>query len=161
MSQLVRERIVEFLREIGIEVKECPLPEDTFLPGIAIQQGVICYDAKKLLYPGDLLHEAGHLAVVPSVERRTLGDDVGGDGGIEMAAIAWSYAACMFLGLPAEVVFHPHGYKGGSASLRENFANGHYLGVPLLEWRGLTDYQRPGTSQSVTRYPAMKKWLSD
>jgi hypothetical protein len=36
--------------------------------------------------------------------------------GEEMAAIAWSYAACVHLGLEPTVVFHSDGYKGGSES---------------------------------------------
>ena len=161
MSQPIRDRIVGFLRDIGIPVREDQLPDATFLPGIAVERGGLVFDPDKLAYPGDLLHEAGHLAIVPQAERGQLDADVGGDAGQEMAAIAWSYAALVYLDLPLEVVFHPAGYKGDSSALCENFTHGHYIGVPILEWRGLTDYQRPGASTSQNRYPAMKKWLCD
>jgi hypothetical protein len=161
MDHNARDAILEFLKGIGIPVQERRLPDATFLPGIAIEKGVLVYDPEKLAYPGDLLHEAGHLAVVPKAERGILDQDVGGDAGLEMAAIAWSYAVIVFLGLPIEVLFHPNGYKGGSASLCENFAQGRYIGVPVLEWRGMTDYQRPGAAASPTRYPLMRKWLCD
>ena len=39
-------------------------------------------------YPGDMLHEAGHLAVVPPERRLEMDKHAGDDGGEEMAAIA-------------------------------------------------------------------------
>ena len=48
-----------------------------------------------------------------------------------MMAIAWSYAAAVHLGLDPAVVFHEAGYRGGSGSLIENFAQERYIGVPI------------------------------
>ncbi len=67
-----------------------------------------------------------------------------------MAAIGWSYAAALAIGIPLEVVFHAQGYRGGSDSLLENFAEGRYLGVPLLQWYGMT---------GAGEYPAMRGWV--
>ena len=58
-------RIAEFLLSIGLEVAAVNRLENTFLPGVAIQNGVLVIDEQRLLYPGDLLHEAGHLAMLP------------------------------------------------------------------------------------------------
>lgn len=143
------EAIAGFFSEIGLPYRFGALDGATFLPGLAIRQGVLTIDREKLLYPGDLLHEAGHMAVLPAAERATADGDVGPDGGMEMAAIAWSYAAALQIGLPPEVVFHDDGYRGGAAALRENFACRRYVGVPLLEWMQLTD----------GAYPAMRRWL--
>ena len=148
------DQIIAFLCAIGLSVREQELPENCVLPGISIDAGILLVDRKKLLYPGDLLHEAGHLAVVPGAERALLSVNVGDEGGMEMGAIAWSYAAAVAIGLPSEVVFHDAGYKGGAKHLRENFAAGRYLGVPILQWRGLTD-------RHISRYPTMLKWLAD
>jgi hypothetical protein len=153
-------RIIGFLRSIGLTIEQRSLPDATVLPGISVEGGSLSYDPEKLAYPGDLLHEAGHLAVVPAAERQAFGADVGGDGGFEMAAIAWSYAACVFLGLPVETVFHEGGYRGGSASLRENFSNGHYFGVSILEWLGMT-VQHKAKDGEVAVYPAMRRWLCE
>jgi len=152
-------RIVAFLREIGLRVREAPLPEPTLLPGVTLSCGGLVFDRARLAHPGDLLHEAGHLAVLPAAERATQDGSAGEDGGAEMAAIAWSYAAGVFLGLPGEVVFHPEGYKGSAATLLEAFREGRGIGVPVLEWRGLTDFQAPGSQESPTRFPVMKRWL--
>jgi hypothetical protein len=115
---------------------------------VTIQRGVLAIDREKLLYPGDLLHEAGHLAILPPAERAAIDGDVGPDGGMEMAAIAWSYAAALHLGIPVEVVFHDEGYLGGASAIRANFAQGRYMRVPLLQWMGLT-----------VSYPAIERWL--
>jgi hypothetical protein len=144
------EAITGFFAEIGLPFQFAELPGPTFLPGVAIQRGVLAIDREKLLYPGDLLHEAGHLAVLSAAERAELDGDVGPDAGLEMAAIAWSYAAALHIGIPVEVVFHDTGYLGGAANLRKNFAERRYIGVPLLEWMDLT---------AAGRFPAMDRWL--
>ncbi len=145
--------IVNFLRRIGLSVQEQTLSTETFLPGIRVDNGVLLFDPQRLKYPGDLLHEAGHLAVLPPTERYIANDFDDDDGGYEMAAIAWSYAACKHLQLPLDVVFHPDGYKAGSAAIIENFSAGRYFGVPILEWRGMTS----STGNAV--YPKMQHWL--
>lgn len=82
-------RISDFLQEIGVGVRACALPEPCFLPGIHIQQGKLLVDETRLLYPGDLLHEAGHLAITPAPRRVELHGDIGSDLGEEIGAI-WS-----------------------------------------------------------------------
>lgn len=161
------ETILSFLDTIGIVVMERTIGEETFLPGILIDHGVLVIDREKLLYPGDLLHEAGHLAVVTPAERKLLYNTVTADKSRqhleameEMSAIAWSYAAVCHIGIPIEVLFHPAGYKGGSDSLIDNFSNGKYLGVPGLAWLGLCNYQKMQHS-SYKPYPHMIKWIRD
>ena len=39
------------------------------LPGLAIEHGAILVDEQRLSHPGDILHEAGHLAVADPVGR--------------------------------------------------------------------------------------------
>jgi hypothetical protein len=144
------ETITAFFAEIGLPFQFAELPGPTFLPGMAIQCGVLTIDREKLLDPGDLLHEAGHMAVLPSADRAALDGDVGPDGGMEGAAIAWSYAAALHMGLPVEVVFHDDGYRGGAANICQNFAQRRFIGVPLLAWMDLT---------TAERFPAMDRWL--
>lgn len=111
----VTRKIAEFLREIGLDVRPAKLEEDTFLPGILIKTGAMLVDDDRLNYPGDLLHEAGHLALAPSHLRPLLDDKVELPGFkmevIEAGTIAWSYAAGLHLGLTPEDVFH-EGYTG-------------------------------------------------
>ncbi len=147
--------IVGFLREIGLEVRFAPVRPDSVLPGIDVDGGSLVVDEPALLHPGDLLHEAGHLAVLsPGRRREACGRfDAGGRrdtlDGQEMAAIAWSYAAALHLGVDPAVVFHPAGYRGSSRAIVENFGAGRYFGVPILGWLGMT-----------AAYPVMFDWLN-
>ena len=152
-------RIVNFLIEIGLEVEAAVLSEETFLPGISVNRGVILIDENKLKYPGDLLHEAGHLAVIPASRRNQLEKDVGKKAGEELMAIAWSYAALVHLRLEPSVLFHAEGYRGGSKSLIENFMQGRYFGVPTLQWIGLTADDKRAKEMGIDPYPSMIKWL--
>ena len=93
----VTTKIISFLREIGLSVSVGRVDEASFLPGIAIVDGGLVVDEPNLLYPGDLLHEAGHLALAPAELRGTLSGIVEIPGAIaeivEVAAMCWSYAA--------------------------------------------------------------------
>ncbi len=107
------------------------------------------------------MHEAGHMAMLPPALRGEVEGDAGDNGGLEMAAIAWSYAAALHTGLDPAVVFHPAGYRGGSEALLENFAAGRYFGVPMLEWVGLTATGKRAAALGVPPYPSMLKWLRE
>ncbi len=148
-------RIVAFLRGVGIPVEAASLDGETFLPGIAIAAGGLRVDPERLTWPGDLLHEAGHLAVSDPAK-----PDVGvsDDPGEEMAAIAWSYAAALELGLAPEVLFHAGGYRGGAKALIENFAEGGYVGVPMLAMWGLTREPHRAKAAGLPGYPRMLAW---
>lgn len=149
-SNPVTSRIARFLTEIAIPVVKGQV-SGAGLPGIRIGKGSLVVDEARLVWPGDLPHEAAHLAVVPAVHRQTLAEDAGNDGGEELGAIAWSWAAISRLGLDAEIVFHAGGYRGGSQSIIENFREGRYIGVPFLQWIGLT----------AEDYTAMIRWLRE
>ena len=150
----VLDSICTFLTEIGISFSEVSLNEDSFLPGILIKNGTLLIDKHQLNYPGDLLHEAGHIAVTVPSERSVLNNDVTNGKpekqGDEIAVILWTYAACLHIGLPVEVVFHAEGYKGDSDWLINQFKSKNYIGLPLLVWMGMC---------SNDSFPAMKTWL--
>ena len=154
-------RMAGFLTDIGLETAPAVLPEAGFLDGLMISHGALLIDEARLAYPGDLLHEAGHLAVVPGEKRKLLCGNAGNDPGEEMAAIAWSHAAALYLGIDPAVVFHPSGYSGGSQAILLNFSQGRYFGVPMLEWCGLTADKKTAALLQVSRYPHMLKWLRD
>jgi hypothetical protein len=151
--------IVAFLREIGIDVRHGRISEPTFLPGIRIEQGVLVVDEAQLRFPGDLLHEAGHLAAMPPERRAMTTGDTGPDPAEEMVAIAWSYAAAVYLQLDPRVVFHAEGYRGGSESLLDNFQHGRFLAVPMLQWLGMAYDSKHAPNHQVAPYPHMVQWL--
>jgi hypothetical protein len=153
--------IAAFLSEIGLAVRTGLISGRTFVPGVQVDHGALLIDEAQLTYPGDMLHEAGHLAVMSPARRQRAHIDVGKNAAEEMAAIAWSYAALVQLKLDPVVVFHAGGYRGGSQTIIENFSAGRYIGVPWLQWLGLTVDEKRGQELAVAPYPAMLKWLRE
>jgi hypothetical protein len=151
------ERLVAFVRGIGIEVRTATLPGKTVLPGLDIRHGAILVDEARMTHPGDILHEAGHLAVTDPAERNA--PTLSPTGGDEMTSIAWSYAALRHLELDPAIVFHDDGYKGGAASIIENFTAGRYFGVPLLQLYGMALKPNRATASGVEPYPHVLRWL--
>ncbi|ACJ30130.1 hypothetical protein swp_3431 [Shewanella piezotolerans WP3] len=153
------QKILTFLAEIDIEAREAHIEQKTFLPGILIDKGKLIFDKDKMKNPGDLLHEAGHIAVTEFAARGTLSGDVytaGHSPADEMAAIAWSWAALQFIGLPSQILFHQDGYKGASENYIETFSQGQGFGYPMLVYYGLC--LAPETKEG---YPSMCSWLRD
>jgi hypothetical protein len=150
-----------FLASIGLQTAPAVLDAGGFLDGLMIKEGGLLIDEARLPFPGDILHEAGHLAVVSGEKRKRLEGNVGGDPGEEMAAIAWSYAAALHIGIELAVVFHSGGYRGGSQAIVENFSQERYFGVPLLQWFGLTADKKNAAQLQVAPYPHMLKWLRE
>ncbi|PKB18667.1 hypothetical protein [Flavobacterium sp. 5] len=159
------EKVLSFLNEIEITIIEKELDETTFLPGLTLGPNCIYIDFDKLLYPGDILHEAGHLAVTTALERKLVGtEDMPKDWptqGDEIGAILWSYAAVCHLNLPLEFVFHANGYKNNSDWFVSNFKSGNYIGLPFLEWAGLTLSESRAALEGKKAFPIMQKWLRD
>jgi hypothetical protein len=153
-EQHISNRIIHFLNDIGIAVIKTDLAEDTFLPGLQLKGQSILVDDTKLKYPGDLLHEAGHIAVTQKELRPLIGKNEMGDNwpsqSDEIVAILWSYAALHHLELDPKVVFHKEGYKNASPWFIEQFTSGTYMGLPLLEWMGVCE---------TNQFPKMKRWL--
>jgi hypothetical protein len=149
-------RILAFLREIGIRAEPAELGGETFLPGIAVERGGLLYDEARLTWPGDLLHEAAHIAVAPPDARPLMSGEVavpGLDMGmLEKAAVPWSYAAALHIGIDPAAVFHEGGYRGKSEGLLRTFGFGVYPGLNLLVDAGLT---------TVELFPRMARWLRE
>ncbi|MCP2025073.1 hypothetical protein L1276_000213 [Flavobacterium sp. HSC-32F16] len=157
-------KVLQFLEEIGIDVIEKQL-EPAFLPGLDLGPNCIYIDYDKLLYPGDILHEAGHLAVTTALNRKLAGTtEIPEDWptqGEEIAAILWSFAALHHLQLPIEFVFHSNGYRNQSDWYISNFNSGTYIGLPFLEWMGLCVGNEKAEKENKSPFPAMQKWLRD
>jgi hypothetical protein len=148
------ETCLVFFDKIGIQTKSVNEVRDCVVPGVSIHAGILHISASDLLYPGDILHEAGHIAVVPSAERQHLNNlSIGARkdaAAEEMMAIAWSYAAALHLNFDPKAVFHDEGYKGGGSWIADAYQTGGTIGVPMLEWVGMTD-----------EFPTMNTWVRD
>jgi hypothetical protein len=149
--------VLDFLRGIGIRIVGGAVPGDALLPAMTVRNGVLLYDPARPGWVGDLLHEAGHLAVTDPALRDTL-VQVGDDPAEEMAAIAWSYAAAMAIGMPVATLFHA-GYKGGPEYLIAAFAGGSPIGLPMLQYWGMAARTTTDGSDDGPAFPAMRTWL--
>ena len=158
------DKIKYFLETIGLKVEEGEIPESTFVPGIHILNGTLWIDRSKLTYPGDLLHEAGHLALMEPEKRVEASGDLEPGNGItlnadslEVGVILWTYAAIVELGIDPKIVFHDEGYRGASDWYIDTFSSGNYVGLPLLQWMGLC--KNSDEISSILPFPHMIKWV--
>jgi len=160
----ILEKCVSFLNEVGIHTSFKSLTTDTFLPGFHIENGTIIIDKSMLKHPGDILHEAGHIAVVSSANRRRLTEksiiksrDREAE---EVMAIAWSYAACLYLNIDPVFVFHEDGYRDGSSSIIESCEKNEYIGMFMLQSIGMA-VDRKHKKYEGTSHIHMTKWLRE
>jgi hypothetical protein len=161
VNRTVVETITNFVESIGLSVVKRAIEEDTFLPGLLLENGKIIIDPDKLLYPGDILHEAGHLAAYEPDVRQTIGDPLPEymSDGFEMMAMAWSYAACLHINLDPAIVFHDYGYRGQGRHLAQTFSEGSYIGLPMLQYLGLAYDKKTAAELNSLPYPHMQRWL--
>lgn len=176
------ERIVNFLRGIGLPVEVGPFGPAGFLPGVTIEQGVMRVDPDHLYVSGDLLHEAGHIATVPARLRPRLGSNietslreaVGEDPDpltrtallhTEVTAVAWSYAALRWLDLPPETIFFAGGYRMDAdhqARFLSLMESGNNFGIAHLANLGMTGpcgIMAMLHANGLQPFPAMARWL--
>jgi len=150
--------LTDFIARIGIEVEIAELEDGMVVPGIAIRDGRLLVDPARLQWPGDLLHEAGHIAVTDPALRPTL-TEVPHDPGEEMAAIAWSWAAALAAEVDPALVFHEGGYRGGSVAVLKAFGAGDFFGVPMLQYFGMSAEPRHAAATGLPAFPEMARWL--
>jgi hypothetical protein len=148
-------RVIAFARSIGVEVHEGELARETRVPGVDIVSGCVQVDRAALQAIGDFLHEVAHVALTPLADRRALDEWVTGTEVQEISALAWTWAAGQHLGLEPSDVFHDEVISGYGPTLRENFSEGRYVGVPMLQRWGLTN------ASGAPAYPAMARWMRD
>lgn len=171
--------VVEFLRKIGLEVCDRE-GVSGFCPGILVEGGRIVVD-RAICEASNLLHEAGHVAVVPTEFRHLLNGnlskgikemfdhleemDLHPDSPIYRAALqcgdqeatAWAWAAGKALNLPEHSIIREVDYSGAGNEVRTQLQMRHYGGINGLHHAGLCNMPRPGMQTEV--YPQMKAWL--
>lgn len=177
------ERSIKFLREVGLVVRKAPKGTlgDAFLPGIKIVDGELHVDTQRAAVT-DILHDAGHLATIPTYFRFKANGDLSGvqkemiaylDSHMndlatypecefsrallqcgETEAIAWQYAASQAIGLPDELLFPPQTAK----EIKENGSWEDTLeGLKRNDYLGINGLQCAGWTQvRPNRYMADK-----
>jgi hypothetical protein len=129
----VVEKLAAFVRSVGIGVERATLDRPTRFPGLDIANGAVLIDEDRLIHPGNILHEAGHLAVHDPAKRNN--PQIDPSGGEELSTLAWSYAAALY------------------------FAEGRFMGVPLLQRFGMSVEPRNAAACGVEPFPPMLRWV--
>jgi hypothetical protein len=153
MKEELINKLTGFVQSKGVPMRVERIEGKTLLPGITISDGTLVVDPGRLEWPGDIFHEAGHIAITPPSRRPTMDGNLGVTPAEEMAALAWSYAAAVNAEIDPAIVFHQGGYKKGGAHLLAQYASGlppGGPGVPMLQWYGMT-----------TAFPRMNVWLRE
>jgi hypothetical protein len=171
--------ILDFLDDIGLACRRGEVAAGSFLPGVAIRTGAIVYDVAGLGSPGDLLHEAGHLAAVPARWRDQIDDNVDASlatlaqaepetaahAHTDLFPIAWSWAAALHIGVDPACIFDAGGYGaqagGDPAALDHQLRMGLFPGILMLARAGLCAAPPPfGDGSDPSPFPHMKRWLA-
>jgi hypothetical protein len=118
------QRIVNFIRSIGIEVDEGDMTRETLVPGIDIVHGALRIDEAMMCKPADLLHESAHIALTLPAGRNALDGTVNTSPAEEVSAIAWTWAASRHLEIDPAETFHEEVISGNGPTLLENFSTG-------------------------------------
>lgn len=173
------DKTIEFLRGIGLTVTVVPQATG-FFEKVHIINGTL--EIEPDCPPTDLLHEAGHLAVVPERFRSKMHVDI--DFGVqemlalldaegphpdseqwrtaiqagEAEATAWQWAAGKAIGLPDEMIIVDADYEGTGDEVRAELQSLYHVGIKGLSHAGFcktrADYPWPGEV-----YPKLNYWL--
>ncbi|MHD0644317.1 hypothetical protein ACYPKM_01605 [Pseudomonas aeruginosa] len=173
------ERTIAFLNQIGIKTI---LTETAggFLEHVRIVAGDLHVMPEAT--PSNVLHEAGHVAIVPSPYRQLMDNDV--DLGVhemfeqakakgievtqeqwqqliqvsESEATAWAWAAGKAIGLEDEEIIEDHDYEGDGATERVRLSLNSHYGINGLQHAGFCRVRAssPGVGKV---YPELNFWL--
>lgn len=170
------DKVVAFIDSIGIPIQKGKVPKSSFLPNIAIKRGGIVYNDE--VCTADILHEAGHLAIIPLQYRDICSGDMDKSAqkiwnkaqknghmeidtpifrqliqASECEAIAWSWAAGKYIGLADEEIItdDPRHFNGEGEEIREYLSLNSHFGINGLRAGGMLD--------SVKSYPQLTRWV--
>lgn len=184
MTNSKLERVLAGLAEIGIATT-IDATAKGFLDKIRIVDGRLHVAPDCPV--GDVLHEAGHLAIIPRRYRSRANNDIGRlqremledmtrtnefpDSPIYRAvlqtsdpeATAWAYAFGKHLGLADEDIIEDHSYpdetgKGTGADIRLSLSMRAYVGINGLAHAGFCSFRGLG---GLPKYPEMAFWTQE
>jgi hypothetical protein len=172
----------EFLKRIGLRVHEVA-GASGFTEGVDIRDGELLVDPN-VACASNILHEAGHLAIVPPEFRGFFQSNVEGgqrrmlaalmeqniepDSPLYRAALncsdpeatAWAWAAGKHLGLDEEDIIQNHEYGGDGDSIRLQLALNAYAGIHGLARAGFcSTSERLSPMTGLPAFPNLAMWV--
>jgi hypothetical protein len=172
-------KAMDFLNGIGLPISVVP-GATAFLELIRVVDGRLEIDPACPV--SNVLHEAGHLAVVPSQFRHLMTGDL--DEGTrlmfaeinkmglepddplsraamqagECEATAWAWAAGEHLGIPPEVIILDSEYENDGEEMRDMLMARQYFGINGLMHAGFC-VTRANPRRKLPVYPNLAHWL--
>lgn len=182
------EKVCSFLRSIGLTVNRFPHEVDNgFIARIKVVDGRL--NVYKDVFPGDILHEAGHLCTMPSRFRPLakgslmeafkamsayMDENFGGlltypedpvyRGALQCSdpeATAWQYAAAQHIGLPDDWLFPRGSYDGTGETILQALKNNAYIGINGLQAAGWTSVRANSFRAEIPVFPELAYWVRD
>lgn len=181
--------IIDFLNKIGIEATAVDGSEKlkgAFTPHVLILEGRLEVDIYQV-FPGDILHEASHCAIIPARFRKlasgnlndvfkamaayaeehpegllTYPEDPVSRAIIQCGdteATAWQYAAAQEVGLPDELLFPKGSFQGNAEENLLRLKVKQHYGINGLQAAGWT-FLRDLAGKGLPVYPKLAHWLS-
>lgn len=183
--------ILDFLNGIGIVARAVPpsaAMSQTFTPHVLIRNGQIDADIENV-FPGDILHEAGHVAVIPAPFRPLASGNLSAafkamhsyldenPRGLQTypedpicrailqcsdtEATAWQYAAAIEVGLPEHLLFPEGSYQGYAEENLTRLKDSQHFGINGLQAAGWTVLRAfPSSSRAMPPvFPKLAFWL--
>lgn len=173
-------KVLNFLTEIGLPWR---FDEDAkgFLSSCSIQDGTLL--VHRSTNASDILHEAGHLCILPGDFRHLCQDDLGDIQaamldviGMEFLdtpfmscviqtsdpeATAWAWAAGKKIGLPEDRIIEDDDYNGEGKEMRINLSFNAYIGINGIAATKNTAVRKGALSDylGLPVYPELKNWL--
>lgn len=181
------QQVVEFVRGLGIAVAVCTdeAAAESFLPNVEILDGGLV--VRPGVFPGDILHEAGHLATMPAqfrplatgqlreafaamsryLEANPMGlatypEDPVARGVMQCSdpeATAWQFAAGQHLGMPDEWLFPLGSYAGDAVAVLLSLKAGGHMGINGLQAAGWTLNRANPFRPNIPVFPQLAFWL--
>lgn len=173
-------RITKFLNDIGIKTHDSP-GASGLVDGVEIRGGELHIDHDCSV--SDLLHEAGHIAIIPLQFRPHLGGNLHKgmkiiwdeltamnlhpDHSLHRAVIqasdaeatAWAWAAGLKIGLPHQEIIGDEDYQGYGRGIKEMLQYNAYAGINGLAHAGMC--KRGITTPKEQHYPIMQRWVQN
>ena len=154
------ERLAAFVRSVGIDVERGDAgPSRRCFPGLDIRYGAVLIDESRLIQPGR--HPARGRPYRGARIRRSAWRS--GSRRRAERSLRRSHGLtrrrCISGSTPTLVFYPGSSFQGEAPTLIENFAEGRYIGVPLLQRYGMSVEPRPAAERGVEPFPHMLRWV--
>lgn len=168
--------VIDFLNKIGIKCHIVDSVDGGFLKTILIKNGELYLTRKCKI--SDILHEAGHLAVLPPKYRMQASGNI-----IDVLkkmysevdtllpenekymycedceATAWAFACGVYLKIPYNKIIEKRQYQNDGANILFGLKHNSYFGINKLARAGWCSARKMNETENRPLYPKLNKWL--